>query len=112
MTDVYYLYILNITVFSVYLWDTLQIRNENIFDEDEFLFYYVTDRPKNQVTEPANAPSSSKDNNEVGMSVGFMKVSPKIIRPFPEAGPRTTRRRKHGKSRILTDTPEKTDIAN
>lgn len=41
-----------------------------------------------------------------------MKVSPKIIRPFPEAGPRKTRRRKQGNSRILTDTPKKTDIAN
>jgi len=41
-----------------------------------------------------------------------MKVSPKIMRPFPEAEPRTTRRRKHGKSRIPTDTPEKSDTAN
>ena len=112
MTDSYYLYILNIAVFSVYLWDTLQIINEYIFYEDEFLSSCVTDRPYNQVTEPANAPSSSKDNNEVGTSAGFMKVSPKIIRSFPEARPRTTRRRKHGKSRILTDTRGKTDIAN
>jgi hypothetical protein len=41
-----------------------------------------------------------------------MKVSPKIIRTFPEAGPRTTRRRKHGKSTIPKDTTEKSDIAN
>lgn len=107
-----YLYILNITVLSVYKWDKLQIRNENTFDEDEFLSSFVPDRLYNQITKPANAPSSSMDNNEVGTSAEFMKVSPKIIRPFPEAGPRTTRRRKHGKSRIPTDTPEKSDIAN
>ena len=111
VTDGYYHYTLNITVFSVYLWDTLQIRNEHIFDEDEFLSSYVTDRPYNKVIEPANAPSSSKDNNVVGTSAGFMKVSLKIIRPSPEAGSKTTRRKKHGKSRILTDTQEKTDIA-
>jgi hypothetical protein len=85
--DGYYPYILNIRVFSVYLWNTLQIRNDNIFDEDEFLTSDVTDRPYNQVTETANAPSSSKENNEVVPSAAFMKVSPKIIRPFPEAGP-------------------------
>jgi hypothetical protein len=111
VTDVYYLYILNITVFSVYLWDALQIRNENIFDEDEFLSFSVTDRPYNQVTEPANAPSSTKDNNEVGTSAGFMKVSPKIIRPFPEAEPRTTRRRK-GKRKYSGKTLGKKIVKN
>jgi len=41
-----------------------------------------------------------------------MKVSPEIIRPFPKAGPRKTGGRKHGRSRILTDTTEKTEIEN
>jgi hypothetical protein len=35
-----------------------------------------------------------------------------IIRPFPKAGPRKTGGRKHGKPRILTDTPEKKEIEN
>ena len=63
--------------------------NENICDEDEFLSSCVNDRPYSQVTEPARAPSGSKDNTE-GTSAGFMKVSPEIIRPFPKAGPRET----------------------
>jgi len=35
------------------------------FDEDEFLSSYVPDRLYDQVTEPANASTSSKDNTEV-----------------------------------------------
>jgi len=85
--------------------------NENICDEDEFLSSCVNDRPYSQVTEPARAPSGSKDNTE-GTSAGFMKVSPEIIRPFPKAGPRETEWRKHGKSRILRFTPEKTENEN
>jgi len=41
-----------------------------------------------------------------------MKVSPKIIRPFPIDRPRKARVKKQGKSRILTDAPEKTKIEN
>jgi hypothetical protein len=36
-----------------------------------------------------------------------MKLSPEIRRPFPKVGPRKTGGRRHGNSRILTDTPEK-----
>ena len=61
--------------------------NASIFGEDEFLSSYVTDRPYSRVTEPAIAPSSSKDDNEEGASAGFVKVSPEI-RPFPKAGPK------------------------
>lgn len=63
--------------------------NENIFGEDEFLSY-ITDIPFSRVIEPAIAPSSSKDNNEEGMSAGFIKWSPEI-RPFPKAGPKKVR---------------------
>jgi hypothetical protein len=35
-----------------------------------------------------------------------MKLSPEI-RTFPKAGPRKTVGRRHGNSRILTDTPER-----
>jgi hypothetical protein len=52
------------------------------------------------------------DNNEEGISGGFAKMSSEIIRAFPKDGPRKTGRRKHGNSRILTETPEKTEIAH
>jgi hypothetical protein len=64
------------------------------------------------VTGPACVPSISKDNNEEGTSTGFVKVFPEIIRAFPKAGPRETGKRKHGKSRILTDTPDRTTVKN
>ena len=86
--------------------------NVNIFCEDECLSCYVTDRPYIRVIKPASVPSSSKDNNEEGTSPGFMKVSPEIIRLLPKAEPRKSEGRKHGKSRILTDTPQKTEIEN
>jgi hypothetical protein len=68
--------------------------NKNIFGEDEFLSPHVTDRPYCQATEPASAPSSSKDNNEGGTSAGFVTVSAEIMRFFPKAGPRQTGERK------------------
>jgi hypothetical protein len=37
-------------------------------------------------------------------------LSPEIIRPFPKARPRKTGGRKRGKTRILTDTPERNKI--
>jgi hypothetical protein len=66
--------------------------NANIFSEDEFLSSYTTDRTYNQVTQPAGVPSSSMDNNEEGLSAGFMKMSPEIIRTCPKDGPRKTGR--------------------
>ena len=70
---------------------------------------YVTDRPYSLVTEPANAPSSSKDINAEETLAGFMKVSPEIVRPFPKSGPRKSGGRKHAKRRILTDTTENSE---
>jgi hypothetical protein len=49
-------------------------QNGNIFGEDVFLSFCVTDRTYKQVMEPASAPSSSKDNNEEGILSGFMKL--------------------------------------
>jgi hypothetical protein len=98
--------------------------NENIFDEDEFLSSYVTDRPYSQVSESDNAPSrslGSKHNTAVISKlrtstkiIRRMKegLSPEIIRPFPKAGPRKTGGRKHEKTRILRDTPEKNKTEN
>jgi hypothetical protein len=40
-------------------------------------------------------------------------VSPERVRPFSKSGPRKKgEKNKHGKSRILRDTPEKTEIGN
>jgi hypothetical protein len=63
--------------------------NEDVFPDDDFLSSYVS------------APSSSRKNEAT--------VPPDIIRPFPKAQPRKplSKGRKKGKSRILTDTPNK-----
>lgn len=94
--------------------------NDNIFGEEEFLSSYVTDRPQEE-SEPAAPihsichsreceemlaePSTSGENQHA-------VVSPHIIRPFPKAGPRKTagKKRRKGKTRILTDTPIKDEI--
>ena len=41
-------------------------------------------------------------------------VTPEMVRPYPKSPERkkTTRGRQPGKSRILTDTPEKTELEN
>jgi len=40
-------------------------------------------------------------------------VSPEGVRPYSKTGPRKKEgKNRHGKSRILTDTPEKTEIGN
>jgi hypothetical protein len=41
-----------------------------------------------------------------------MKVTPEIIRPFPNNGPRKTGGGKHGRNWILTDTPQKSENGN
>jgi hypothetical protein len=41
-----------------------------------------------------------------------MKVTPEIIQPFPNDGPRKTGGRKNGRNWILTDTPEKSETVN
>lgn len=98
--------------------------NEDIFKDDEFLSSYVTDRPcpetpigcgnltsaDNQLIsadDQTQAPSTS----QVAASSTF--ISPEHIRPFPKAAPRKqtiTRGKKKGRTRILTDTPEKEEV--
>jgi hypothetical protein len=41
-----------------------------------------------------------------------MKVTPEIIRSFPNNGPRKTWGRKHGRNWILTDTPQRSETRN
>jgi len=52
------------------------------------------------------------DNNGEGISTGFVKGSAELIRTFAKDGPRETGGRKHGKSRIQTDTPENNETEN
>jgi hypothetical protein len=96
--------------------------NEKRFGEDKFLSFHVTDRPYSQVPESDNAPSSSLGSKHNTAVVSKLRTSTKIvrstieclfteiIRPFPKARPRKTGGRKHGKTRILTDTLEKEEI--
>jgi hypothetical protein len=98
--------------------------NENIFGEDKFLSSYVTDRPCSQVSESDNAPSSSLGSKHNTAATSKLRTSTKIIRstkeglfteiirPLPKARSRETGGRKRGKTRILTDTPEKKEIEN
>ena len=82
--------------------------NENIFTEIDFLPATVTDRP---IVDTETCVSN--DSNEVETTPGNLPstleiVSPEIKQPHPKAKLRKaaiTKRRK-GKSRILTDTPE------
>jgi hypothetical protein len=71
------------------------------------------------VSELDNAPSSSLGSKHNTAVISKLRISTKIIRstkeglsteiirPFPKARPRKTGGRKRGKTRILTDTPEK-----
>lgn len=103
--------------------------NENIFSDNEFLTSYVTDRPYDasnggqNVNNIDNRPSCSTDlpfnhnSDEPRASVSFVQeksyaaVSPEMVRPYPKALPRKSRGgRQKGRTRILTDTPEKEDV--
>ena len=93
--------------------------NENIFEDDEFFSSFVTDRPQNLEEMPSTSfDVISTTGSETVLlssshppSTAFIK-SPEMIRPFPKAQPRkkTSRGRKRGKTRILTDTPEKREL--
>lgn len=91
--------------------------DSNIFNENDFLQSYVTDRPENiiveqlissipstssHVIEPQQDPSTSHNMSITSLEDNF---------PFPKADKRKhTTVRKRGKSRILTDTPEKNEV--
>ena len=96
----------------VFLEIEIFFQNENIFVEDEFLSYCVTNRPSSRVTEPTSSYLVSKENSGGGISAGSVKVSAEIRRPFPKDRQRKTRGRMHGKSWIQTDTAENTEMGN
>lgn len=86
--------------------------NENIFGDHEFLSSYVTDRPQTPTTDGQQPVEVI--HNQPSTSNPYEIVSPEQIRPFPKAVSRKVRPsgRKPGRCRILTDTPEKTEIQN
>ncbi|CAK1586780.1 unnamed protein product [Parnassius mnemosyne] len=107
--------------------------NADIFTESEFMTSLVTDRPPpSQLEEPTQrsviasdcplpspleepVQSSSVSERASPSSLGGsvpMHFSPQDIMPYPKAGPRSqsSRGRKRGRTRILTDTPEKATI--
>jgi hypothetical protein len=94
--------------------------NEDVFRDDDFLSSYVSDRP-----EPTVAQKESSISELYAASQSLFKhictfikrkneatVSPDIIRRFSKAQPQksASKGRKKGKSRILTDTPNKEEI--
>ena len=60
-----------------------------------------------EVTGPSQMESLSKSQTR-----GTVNVTPDLVRPYPKAGPRKSdgMKQKKGKTRILTDTPEKRPI--
>lgn len=89
--------------------------NSDIFNEIDFLQSYVTDRPQEmtgeqlQIEIASNPPTSNQSTSqEMNSSI----ISLETMFPFPKAEKRKpiNRGRKRGKSRILTDTPEKNEV--
>lgn len=81
--------------------------NPAVFSDSDFTSSEITDRPDpSEALHPTEnlllaVPSTSQNNPNAF-------VSPEVIRPFPKALPRKKKAgRKCGKTRILTDTPEK-----
>lgn len=105
--------------------------NRNIFTEVDYLSSAVTDRP-NPDTDPIQdqelidnqddvAPTANRENDQqvhdelaVAGPSSSQIVSPEVVRPLPKAEPKKKKQcgRKPGKSRVLTDTPEKKAIEN
>lgn len=85
--------------------------NPDIFDESDFLSSYVTDRPDPTIPNTSEATSSSTDPATLEQSSHVpvaVPVTPEAVRPYPKAGPREKKASsRKGRSRILTDSPEK-----
>lgn len=105
--------------------------DRDVFTESDFLTSSVTDRPQSDVLRPSahlnveeiastseepistNIPTTSKDTVANKPQEENIFISPKAFKGYPKALPRkqTTKGRKRGKTAIMTDTPEKTLIA-
>jgi len=98
--------------------------NREIFTDDEFLPSLATDRPDPsaeisaavvdiQPSTSVLATSSHTAGDGLHQGQSTVLYTPELCRPFPKAGPRklvNITRRKKGKTRILTDTPEKDQL--
>ncbi|XP_055918583.1 uncharacterized protein LOC129950684 [Eupeodes corollae] len=104
--------------------------SRNAFTDEDFECAEVTNRKLEVAVEPninteareapqdfdpssANNESDVQYSNKNNRDISKENVaSPEIARPFPKAGPRqnTKRGRKKGKSRILTETPDKNEL--
>ncbi|KAJ4425682.1 hypothetical protein ANN_27878 [Periplaneta americana] len=81
--------------------------NRDISVDDDFLCSFVTDRPdpNNACVDNSVAQSCPQDD------VANICLTPEQLRPYPKAQPRKKKGgRTPGRSRILTDTPEKLQI--
>ncbi|XP_031332515.1 uncharacterized protein LOC116162896 [Photinus pyralis] len=103
--------------------------NPSVFSNDDFLMSYVTDRPFNENEQGNESTSVDKEHCNINcgsnesrfceMNIPSTSTStcmeqvltPEHIMPYPKAAPRKVKQcRKRGKTRILTDTPEKEEI--
>lgn len=84
----------------------------NTFSEADFLMSAVTDRPNPCGSTNSQSDTASPSSLNAVPSTSATDMSPEFVRPYPKAGPRKTdmRGRKRGKTRILTDTPEKDEL--
>ncbi|KAF2890738.1 hypothetical protein ILUMI_15434 [Ignelater luminosus] len=97
--------------------------NSNIFNEDTFLVADITDRPM-PLDDSQEADSSGKNcvadetrpvvntaSSSNPIPYSSKSFTSEMLRPLPKAAPRkTTSRRWTGKSRIITDSHEETEI--
>lgn len=95
--------------------------NRNVFGDEEFLPSSVTDRPNPEIPETDEdvpQPSTSqvvteaRQGHDTSPGPSSRPMSPEDVRPFTTAGPRksSAKGRKRGRTRILTDTPEKEEL--
>lgn len=86
--------------------------NRLVFNESDFQSSYVTDRPEPIATTMGEDPTSPSTNIPSTSKTVGVQITPESVRPYPKVQqPRKKMQgRKRGKSRILTETPEKLRI--
>ena len=90
----------------------IYLLNENVLDKDENISSHVTVRTYGQVTEAANANSSSEDNIEEERLTGFirsMSIFLAVRRRFPEGGANTNGEERNEKTGPNRHTGEEID---
>ncbi|KAJ8911107.1 hypothetical protein NQ315_003369 [Exocentrus adspersus] len=87
--------------------------NENTFTDENFFAAFVTDRnlPEDQTKASSSTLEKVSPPDLPDGPLTSTLITPEKILPFPKAAPRLkSGGRKHGKSRIITQTPEKNEI--